>query len=144
MATSAISQTQNLHALSKTVESEIQYYLESLKTRGIDPPSLSLKRPEESPLQPETTQPEVEQSKRAIVHACEKIIALVQGPPLWLWMETTGHITTAAMSIVLALKVNHHVSLDPSQPTNLEELAETTGGSRELLSRCSCVAGLIA
>lgn len=132
MAQSPVLTTQDLNVLATTVLSEVQSYLESLKSRGIDSPSLTCSQ--DIRLRSDAGQPEVESSKRAIVRACEKVIALTQGPSQWLWMETSGHITTAALSIVLALKVQHHVSSDPAKPTSLDQLSVATGGSRDLLS----------
>ena len=77
----------------------------------------------------------LEDSRIEAVRACEKMCALLYDPFEWLFLESAAYIVPAAISVVLELKVPHHVSSDPECPTSVEQLAVATGGSAELLGK---------
>ena len=138
MATSAISQTEDLTALSRIVDSELRKYLGSLKASGQNPPSLRAEEPQGIVLDSAT-----EGSKRDIIRACEKIIALVHTPFERVFIETAGYVYSTVSSVVVELKLPHLISSDPKKPTHLDELAEAAGASPELLGKLSILFKLL-
>lgn len=73
--------------------------------------------------------------KRRIIHACEKIVALLQGPTTKLTIDASGHLTSVAISITVKLRLPHLISSDANAPTPLDELVRATSASPDLLGR---------
>lgn len=133
MENSSISQTEDLRALLKVLEHEIPAYLRPLEANKADPPSLKHCPSSHSSA---TTQNVIEgnvESKEQIIHACEKIVALLQGPTVKLTLDASGHLTSAAISIAIKLRLPHLISSDANVPTTLDELAKATTASPDLL-----------
>ena len=128
MATSTIAKTDDLTSLSKIVDSELGKYLGSLKSRGQPLPSLRNEEPQGIIL--DTI---AEASKRDIIRACEKIIAIVHTPFERLFIETAGYVYSAVSSVVVELKLPHLISSSAERPTKLADLAKSAGASAELI-----------
>lgn len=76
-----------------------------------------------------------QEARMEAIRACEKMCALLHDPFQWLFVESASYIFPAAMSVVLELKVPHHISLDRENPTDIGELAVATSSSEELLGQ---------
>lgn len=136
MALSPAARTEDISSLVKILNTETQAYSDSLSRCGVDPPSL--KCPQMAPSEGKATAgPEIEKSKQAIVHACEKIVALIRGPAMWLSLEMGGMATTTSISLAIELQLHKLMSSDPDRPTHLSVLAKETGASPKLLSQWS-------
>ncbi|CAI6337023.1 unnamed protein product [Periconia digitata] len=76
-----------------------------------------------------------EEARIEAIRACEKMTALLHDPFQWLFVESAAYIVPAAMSVVLELKVPHHISSDIENPTTVEQLSKATGAPVGLLER---------
>ncbi|KAI1506101.1 O-methyltransferase-domain-containing protein [Biscogniauxia marginata] len=134
MQKSTVSQTEDLQSLLRILNGEIQTYLKPFASRNVALPSLKC-LPDLDSSAPYVTAGEVTEPRRNIIHICEKITALLQGPGTWLTLEACGHLTSSAISIALKLRLPHLISSDANAPTSLDELAKITAASPELLMR---------
>lgn len=130
---SSISQTEDLRALLQVLENEIPVYLEPFASEKAHGPSLKLTSPK--PTAEELADGAVTEPQRRIIHACEKIVALLQGPTVKLTVDASGHLTSTAISIAIKLQLPRIISSDANAPTTLDELAKATSASPDLLGR---------
>lgn len=138
MTKSSISQTEDLSTLSKFLEQDVPAYLEPWPSNGTHGPSLkSLTSINPSTTWIGGTDRTVAEPKQRIIHTCEKIVALLQGPIVKLSIDASGHLTSAAISIAVKLRLPHLISSDVNSPTTLDELVKATKASPDLLSRQS-------
>lgn len=149
MTKSSISQTEDLRTLLKFLEQDVPAYLEPLPSNGTHGPSLkSLTSADSSTTWIGGADRVVAESKQRIIHTCEKIVALLQGPLVKLSIDASGHLTSAAISIAVRLRLPHLISSDVNSPTTLDELVKTTAASPDLLSRhfeiCTSLIALIS
>lgn len=133
MTKASISQTEDLKTLLKVLEQEIPAYLEPYSSLGIHGPSLKLTSAKSATAG--VAAGAVAEPQRRIIHACEKIVALLQGPLVKLSIDASGHMTSAAISIALKLQLHQIISSDVEAPTTLDELVKATSASPDLLSR---------
>lgn len=133
MAKSSVSQTENVGELLQILDQQVPAYLEGLKVSGADPPSLKF-LPDFKFNATGVAEAGVEESRQHIIHACEKIVALLQGPTVKLTLDASGHLTSAAISIAVRLRLPQLISSDAKAPTTLDELVKATSASPDLLS----------
>lgn len=134
MTTSSISQTEDLKTLLQVLEQEIPAYLDPFSSHETHGPSLKCVT-NGNLTAAGVADGVVAEPKRRIIHACEKIVALLQGPITKLTIDASGHLTSTAISIALKLKLPHIISSDVNAPTTLDELVKSTSASPDLLSR---------
>ncbi|KAI7777518.1 hypothetical protein LA080_003467 [Diaporthe eres] len=128
---SLISQTEDLRALLRVLEQDIPAYLEATQVG----PSLKCLTSSSGNANSSVAEDDANPTKQRIVHACEKIVALLQGPTVKLTLDASGHLTSAAISIALRLRLPHLISADVDAPTTLDELVKATSASPDLLTR---------
>lgn len=138
MTKSSISQTDDLKTLLRFLKQDVPAYLEPFPSNGTHGPSLKCVDGVSSI----TTWTGVADGvimgpKQRIIHTCEKIVALLQGPIVKLSIDASGHLTSAAISIAVKLRLPQLISSDVNSPTTLDELVKTTTASPDLLSRLS-------
>ncbi|KAJ4395788.1 hypothetical protein N0V93_000002 [Gnomoniopsis smithogilvyi] len=134
MTKSSISQTEDLRTLLEMLEQDIPAFLEPFASHETHGPSL---KSLDSPYFGATSVAEGVGAapKRRIIHTCEKIVAVLQGPTVKLTMDASGHLTSAVISIAVNLRLPHLISSDVDKPTMLDELVKATSASPDLLTR---------
>lgn len=138
MSKSSISQTDDLRTLLKILEQDVPAYLEPLPSNGTHGPSLKTVDSVNSiTTWTGVADGPIRGPKQRIIHTCEKIVALLQGPIVKLSIDASGHLTSAAISIALKLRLPQLISSDVNSPTTLGELVKATTASPDLLSRHS-------
>lgn len=128
----SISQTEDLKTLLQVLEQEVPAYLEPFAAHKTEPPSLKCP-PSSDSSATGVAEKDVVVSKERIIHACEKIVALLQGPTVKLTLDASGHLTSTAISIAVKLRLPHLISSDVNAPSTLDELAKATSASPDLL-----------
>jgi hypothetical protein len=121
-------QTGDLSTLSKLISSNIDTYLSRLSAHSLQPPTLSPAPPlqlDDKPLADARTE---------IIKACERIIALVTPPVESLLLLGLQFHETTALKIAHDLNIAAAIPLDGTD-VGLDELAELTGGSKEVIGR---------
>lgn len=134
MAKSAVSQTEDLRTLLKILEQEIPAYLEPFTAHKAELPTLKYHPLNFGSSASGVNEEDVAGPKQHIIHACEKIVALLQGPTVKLTLDASGHLTSVAISIAVKLRLPHLISSDVDAPTTLDELVKKTSASPDLLS----------
>ncbi|GIC90519.1 uncharacterized protein Aud_006954 [Aspergillus udagawae] len=81
------------------------------------------------------TLPDKEQSQiREVIDACQELTALLTEPHEWISNVAWGYVDSVALSLVLEMKIHHHVPQAPGA-ISLSQLTENTGGSMDLIKR---------
>lgn len=142
MTKSSISQTEDLRTLLQVLEQDIPAYLEPFASHGTHGPSLKCLTGAEPTAAAAVADAAAAEPKRRIIHACEKIVALLQGPTVKLTIDASGHLTSAAISIAVRLRLPHLISSDVNAPTPLDELVKATSASPDLLGRFQYIINL--
>jgi len=122
------TRTEDLSALTNLISSSVKTYLTRLEAVGAPPPNLQDPFPE--PVKDEAAQ----LAKFDILRACEKVMALVQGPVEWLMFQNMAFVDPACVGIAVELGIPEAVAPGP-EPTSLEQLVEVTGASKDVLGK---------
>lgn len=119
----------DLRALSNVISKATDVYLERLEAIGS--PSPNLQEPFPQPIKDEAAQA----ARIELLRACEKVMALTLGPVRWLMFQNMSFVDPACIGIAAELGIPEAISPGPG-PTSLDQLAATTGASKDVLCEC--------
>ena len=120
------TRSEDLNVLSTIVSEGIKTYLDRLQQTGYPAPTL------EDPIPEIIKDAAAQDAKLEIMRACERIMALVQGPVEWFMFQNMAFTEPACVAIAIDLGIPEHVAPGP-EPTSCSQLAELTGASPELI-----------
>ena len=120
------TRSEDLNVLSGIVSEGVKTYLDRLQHTGYPLPTL------EDPIPEIVKDTAAQDAKLEIMRACEKMIALVQGPVEWFMFQNMAFHESACVAIAIDLNIPEHVAPGPI-PTSLSQLVELTGASSELI-----------
>ncbi|KAI9767101.1 MAG: hypothetical protein M1840_005890 [Geoglossum simile] len=123
-----VTHTEDLTVLSEVISKNVHTYLARIQERGYPLPNLR-----DAILEP-VKDLAAQDAKLEILRACEKLMALVQGPVEWLMFQNMAFSDPACVGLVMEMGIHEHIAPGP-EPTTLDELVESTGASRDLIER---------
>jgi sterigmatocystin 8-O-methyltransferase len=121
-----VTRTEDLTVLSEVISKNVQTYLARLQERGYPLPNL------QNPIPEPVKDTAAQDAKLEILRACEKLMALVQGPVEWFMFQNMAFTEPACVGLVMEMGIHEHIAPGP-EPTSLDELVESTGASRDLI-----------
>lgn len=74
-----------------------------------------------------------EQARIQVIDACQELTALLTEPHEWVANVAWGYVDSVVLSLVLQMRIHHHVPQAP-EAISLLQLSERTGGSIDLIS----------
>ena len=120
------TRSEDLNVLSSIVSEGVKTYLDRLQDTGYPKPTL------EDPVPEIVKDAEAHNAKLDILRACERIMALVQGPVEWFMFQNMAFMEPACVAIAIDLGIPEHVAPGP-EPTSLGHLADLTRAAPELI-----------
>ncbi len=122
------TRSEDLNVLSGIVSGGVRTYLDRLQQTAYPLPTL------EDPIPEIVKDTAAQDAKLEIMRACERIIALVQGPVEWFMFQNMAFHESACVAVAIDLNIPEHVAPGPT-PTSLSQLVELTGASSELIGK---------
>lgn len=120
------TRSEDLNVLSSIVSEGVKTYLDRLQQTGYPKPTL------EDPIPEIVKDTEAHNAKLEILRACERIMALVQGPVEWFMFQNMAFMEPSCVAIAIDLGIPEHIAPGP-EPTSLAQLVEITGAASELI-----------
>lgn len=125
---SRINATNDMRELGRIISEATEIFSKRLGSIEHSEPNMS------DPFPPPLVDAAAQAAKLDIIRACDKLMALVTDPVLWLMHQNMSFIYPASVSTALRLRLFDHV--DPGEtPTSLATIAERSGADMDLIER---------
>lgn len=124
----AAAQTEDLSVHSRIISDSVQTHQNRLTDIGLPQRDLQTSFPEI------VKDNAAQNAKFEILRACEKAVAIVQGPVEWMMHQNMALLSRLALALRLRWAWDEHIA-SGEDSTSLDELVERTGVSRDIILR---------